>query len=422
MERIEFDAGHIGLYRLTNASLHQFCIGIVIKAGSMYETREENGYAHLYEHMVFRNLKKHFGDGFYTLLARHGVEVDATTYTHCILFQISGIKEGFSFACEILSQMFGDLTVTAQEFHTEKCRVKAEIGEKEERTTLAYRCKQAIWEGTSLCRTVHGYCRNIDRASILSLNRYKNGILSEGNVFAVLTGNADEKDAELLRDALARIPLSDGEIKTNDAPVPAGFGRRPRMIHTHNAYYTNVFLSFDNADALPDKYKADLMSYVLFYGYDSMVSQALSENNPLIYSYDSWNVRYSNIGIFTLEYEVGSKNLEASLTLLAECFRAIREGRFDFETNLQKALTDYTFSFDNAFSKCTDIALNLVLFRGDHEALNREPEKLKSVTKEDIMRLAEKTFVKERMALGVQGNKRALDRNTERFLQCFDEM
>ena len=152
METIEFDAGNIGLYRLTNPYLHQFCICVAVRAGCMYESREENGYAHLYEHMVFRNLKRHFGDGFYTLLAKHGIDINATTYPDSILFYVSGIKEGFAFACEILTHLFDDIAIAARDFRAEKQRIKAEIREEEERKTLFYRCKQAIWNNTPLTR------------------------------------------------------------------------------------------------------------------------------------------------------------------------------------------------------------------------------------------------------------------------------
>ena len=422
MESIEFTPGNIGLYRLTNRALHQFCVAIVIKAGCMYEDRAQNGYAHLYEHMVFRNLKKRFGDDFYTLLARHGIDINATTYPNCIIFRISGIKEGFPFACELLLHLFDDISIPAEDLRKEKQRIKAEIREKEERKTLWFHCMQTIWANTGLTRTVHGYCANVDRASLSSINRYKNGIVTEGNMFAVLTGNADETDEALLRETLGKIGLSKGEIKTNLAPQPADFLRRNNKLITQNAYYTRVLLAFDNGNSLPDKYEADLLSYVLFYGYDSLVSQALSEDHPLIYSYDCWNSRYSNIGLFTLEYEVGSKDLEASLSLLAECFRRVKEGRFDFETNLQKAITDLTLSLDNAYGKGEEIALNLLLFREDPEAVNREREALQRVAKADIMRLAEKIFVTDRMVLGVTGDKRALDRTADTLLQCFEPM
>lgn len=422
MESIEYIPGNIGLYRLTNAALHKFCIDVLVKAGCMYEEKAQNGYAHLYEHMVFRHLQNRYGGAFYTLLARNGIDLNATTYPDCIIFKISGVKEGFSFACELLSHLFDDILIATEEFRKEKQRIKAEIREDEERTTLRFRCEQAIWAGTGLARTVHGYCANIDRASLSSVNRYKNEIVSEGNVFAVLTGSADEYDEALLTETLGKISLSKGEIKTNRTPLPADFLRRPCTLITQNDYYTKVFLSFDNGDPLTDKYRADLLSYVLAYGYDSLVSQALSENNPLIYDYDFWNSRFSNAGIFTLEYEVEPKNLEASLSLLTKCFQAIKTGRFDFETNRKKAITGYLLSLDNAYTKCGEIAMNLLLWDGDLDAVNSELQALRSIKKEEIMQLAQKVFVKDRMVLGVKGCKRKLDANADRLLRIFDEM
>lgn len=48
------------IYSLTNHDLHSFCLSLYIRAGSIFEDMTENGISHLFEHMVFRNLKNKY--------------------------------------------------------------------------------------------------------------------------------------------------------------------------------------------------------------------------------------------------------------------------------------------------------------------------------------------------------------------------
>ena len=50
----------IELYSLTNSALKSFCLSLYIKAGSIFEKESENGISHLFEHIVFRNIKNKY--------------------------------------------------------------------------------------------------------------------------------------------------------------------------------------------------------------------------------------------------------------------------------------------------------------------------------------------------------------------------
>ena len=54
----EYASNGIKVYSCTNEHLHTFSICCYIKAGLLYEDKSEQGITHLFEHMVFRNLKR----------------------------------------------------------------------------------------------------------------------------------------------------------------------------------------------------------------------------------------------------------------------------------------------------------------------------------------------------------------------------
>ena len=145
-------ANGIRVFGEMNAHLHGFCIGIYILGGSMYEGPQDNGITHLFEHCVFRNLKKRYDRDFYELLTRHGLSFNATTYKEFVSFEISGLPAGLPFAAELLERIFLPFDLSAEEYRTEKQRIKAEIREESEPTTLSYLLNQKAWNGTTLER------------------------------------------------------------------------------------------------------------------------------------------------------------------------------------------------------------------------------------------------------------------------------
>ena len=57
MKEQMYSVNGIELYSLTNSALKSFCLSLYIRAGSIFEKESENGISHLFEHIVFRNLK-----------------------------------------------------------------------------------------------------------------------------------------------------------------------------------------------------------------------------------------------------------------------------------------------------------------------------------------------------------------------------
>ena len=86
----------LGVY--TNTCFNTFCIGVIVRAGSMFENNNCNGISHLLEHVIFRNLKEQYKENFYELLALNGIDIDACTYKEFLYFSIGGPSYSFEFA------------------------------------------------------------------------------------------------------------------------------------------------------------------------------------------------------------------------------------------------------------------------------------------------------------------------------------
>ena len=74
----------VSIFHDKNIRLHSFCLCLYVKAGSMYESKKNNGISHFLEHIVFRNIHYKMNGTLYQTLDRLGLEFNATTYLSLI--------------------------------------------------------------------------------------------------------------------------------------------------------------------------------------------------------------------------------------------------------------------------------------------------------------------------------------------------
>lgn len=422
MFNLKLTKGNIDIYSLPNPALQSFCIGVCIKAGCLYETPETNGYAHLFEHIVFRNVKKQMGSDFYNLLAKNSIEFYASTYQELIIFKIHGLLSGFDFACKILEIIFNDIDISTAELNAEKARIKAEMREEDERDKLSYLCKKEVWKNTNLEQLVFGYCKNIDSASVKRLNEFKRNIVSKNNVFIVMTGNVTENDISSVKRITDKLTLDISEAKDNSVVLPDGFLNRKSRIILKNSYWTRVYFSFDHRCKEKDLRILNLIYEALFTGDSAIIYQNLSENNPYIYSFDYHNERYRNAGTLTLDFDVDERNLLPSIEKAVECFNMIKQGNFDFDLCLKKFETAWLLDLDNSYNLCTNLSFELLYHNESVRSINNDIEYHHKLSKEEITKYAKKLFITDNLVFGVKGNKYKISKKTEAIKEILNKL
>ena len=56
MEKCYVTSNNVNIYKYPGDHVHSFSLSMYVKAGSMYETSEDNGISHFIEHIVIRNI------------------------------------------------------------------------------------------------------------------------------------------------------------------------------------------------------------------------------------------------------------------------------------------------------------------------------------------------------------------------------
>ena len=102
-------------------------VGLWIGAGSMYETREENGLSHFVEHMLFKSTENRTTKEIAVEMDAIGGQVNAFTSKECTCYYAKVIAEHLPRATELLADLLLHAKMDPEEFEKERGVILEEI-------------------------------------------------------------------------------------------------------------------------------------------------------------------------------------------------------------------------------------------------------------------------------------------------------
>ncbi len=310
MEKMLLTKNGVSVYSYQNKGIHSFCIGLYVKGGCLYEDDERNGITHFFEHISFKNLNNTIGMELSDYLDMHSLDINGCTYKEFVQFKISGASKNFKKAADVIAAVLSPVNVTKNDIECERKRIKAEIRESSERTSLDYFTNNIVWAKTPLKNTICGKMSNLDRINLKELSEFQKEFFSSDNFFFYVTGNFSQSDIDYLSECILKYHISEGvPKKKNAALIPCDFCNRKNNIHIKNSDYTYLRFSFDVNISEHSPEVLDLLFDVLFYGEKSVIYKELSDDKGFIYSFDWAFEQYANAGVLYFEFEVRKNKL-----------------------------------------------------------------------------------------------------------------
>lgn len=422
MEKRFLTANGVKVYSYTNETLHSFCCSLYVKAGPLYESADENGMSHLVEHITIRNINAVMGGNLYRELDRLGLKLNACTYSELMQITLTGSPETADKAFEIFAMIFSELALTADEIALERGRIKAEIREDDDKSTLDYFTNRIVWEGTPLERTITGTRSVIDKASRKRISEEKYKLLSADNVFVYLTGCVSDSGISKLIGEIEKYSISGKPLlRDNTAVVPKNMFDRDGKIAVKSADNTIVRISFDVNTANVQGAALMLLYDILFEGDSCKIYQELSEKTGLIYSYTPYLERYKNVGCLYFLYEVAPAKLYDTISIVADVIKSVKEGITD---ELSYVTAPYTKNRAMLLDNPDDLNWNMAYeahFLGrDYYSVDDSIKEYSKVTPDDITRTAKAVFNKKNMTVTLKGRKKSI--NTEKIKDILAEI
>lgn len=398
------------VYGYKNPRVNSFYISLFVRSGSMYEDEGRRGMTHFLEHALIRNVNIVMSGKMYSLLDKNGIEFNASTYSEMVQFYITGSSGKLPLASELLLKLFSPISLTSEDMRAERDRIRAEIRESDDKTSLSTFSSSIVHEGSSLSHSILGSLSDVSRISASRLEAYRKEVFTAENVFIYVTGNYEQAHMDALLDALGEVPLPHGVKRENLAPVSQKFGKREPKVYIKNADYTMLRFTFDMDMSRLLFGVDDLIYDILLGGYSSRFFTELSEKRGLVYDLSGAVEKYRNIGSFFFTFEVKGGSVYEALELVLDILSELKASLISEDECMKAGYTDngailaddvretnFTFAYDNH------------ILGAGYSSIEERSALYSAITPEDIREAARVIFRPENLTLTMKGNKKKLD-------------
>lgn len=181
-------------------SVMSVSVGILVGAGSVLESAENNGISHFIEHMTFKGTDKMSAFEISEAFDEIGSSVNAFTSKEMTCYYVKSTVPALERSFEVLSDMFLKSIYSPEEIEKEKGVVVEEINMCED--TPEDVCfdglSAAFFGNEGMGRTILGTAENVRSFDRSFIESYRNDYYNADNIVISFSGNVDEKIAENL--------------------------------------------------------------------------------------------------------------------------------------------------------------------------------------------------------------------------------
>lgn len=384
---------------------------IVVRTGSRNEIEEgKTGFAHFFEHMMFRGTERYPKEKYAESLKLTGASANANTSLDRTVYHMTGASSKLDTMFNLEADRFMNLAYSIQGFKTEAGAVKGEYTKNSANpyTKLNEMVQNTAFDQHTYKHTTMGFFKDIvDMPNQYDYSReFFNRYYRPEYCTIIVVGDAQPGQIE----SLARKYFGNWQKGTYVSTVPTEPEQKEtRYTHLQKAGFP-PYLSLNYKGPAYDPNSNEMCAL------DLMLTAYFGDNSDL---YDQLVIKDQVVrslgGDATLTRDPFLISIEASL-ISADQMGMIKQ---KIDSTLEKAkssplsakvLADVKANFINSMKMRLDnptaIAQTLSMFTwvtGDPESINKYYEKYQSVTAADIMNVSKKYFTNERLTIGTIG-------------------
>jgi zinc protease len=370
--------------------------------GSKNERPGRTGFAHLFEHMMFKGSKNVEPEGHPSYISSVGGQSNAYTTEDATVFWETVPSQYLPLVLWLEADRLGSLRIEPSVFKTEREVVKEERRMRVENQPYG-RLQEII---SDQAFSVHPYkhpvigsMKDLEAASIEDVRDFFHTYYVPNNATAVLVGDFDTKEAMGLVDQyLGRVPKSDKPVP-RDIPLEPPQTKEYRVTLHEACPLPAVVVAYHiTYDGDPDSYPLHVASKILSDGQSSRIYRRLVyEKGIALAAFGGGNlIEDPNLFFAVAIVQPGHTPDEAADALIAELDRLRNEPITGQE--LQQAKNqfarDYILGRETVKDKA-EVLGHAAVIHDDLQTADGEFEIFQNLTTADVQRVARKYFTPE---------------------------
>ncbi|MBI3418654.1 MAG: insulinase family protein [Proteobacteria bacterium] len=363
-------------------------LGLWVGVGTRHEEAEDNGVAHLVEHMLFKGTTRRSAFDISAQMENVGGHLNAYTTREATAYHAQVLKSDVPLAADILCDMMQNATLDEKELDRERGVIIQEIGQSMDQPedVLFDLVQKKAWGEAGLGRPVLGSPEIIGKIPRARLQHYMaNHYAAPQMIFAAAGALDHAAIVKLAEDNLSRLAL-----KPLTQPDPASFSggdvREERDIEQLHALIAFKGLSW----ADDDYYALCVLSTLLGGGMSSRLFQEVREKRGLVYSIYSYVSAFGDGGMFGIYAGTDPMKIQELLPLVAGELRGVTKNVTEEELSRAKAQlrASLFMAQESSMARAERLASNLLMYErivGHGEIV----AKIEAASADDMKRLAQ---------------------------------
>ncbi len=379
---------------------------IMTEVGSRYEDEKQNGLSHFLEHMCFKGTENRTSTQISTELDAMGAHFNAFTFTSGTAYYAKTHHSHLEKTVEILSDMYLHSNFPEEELNKERGVIIEEINMYED---LPQRKVQEVFDKVMygnhpLGRPIIGPKENIRNFTRQDFLDYRKKYYNGKATIVVVAGNFDTKKIKkLIEKHLAK--LDSGKI-WKPKPAPAKLPAPAMIAIPKKTDQSHLVLGFKTFGVKSPKRKVmRVLSCILGGGMSSRLFTKMREQLGICYYIRSGADYLSDTGNLTISSGVGNGRLhEAVLGILDEVkkMRDAKVSKAELDKAKQMIISSVAMGMETS-EQNAEFYVEQELYHEDIVTPEKVIKEIKSVTAEQIQKLAKEVFKKDNLYFAVIG-------------------
>ena len=372
-----------------------YAIAVSYAVGSKDERQGRTGFAHLFEHMMFKGSEKVGAGEHFFLVFNYGGSMNGTTNTDRTVYYEILPKNQLDLGLFLESDRMRSLAITKENLDNQRQAVKEERRLSLDNQPYGYsndRLNELTYDNFAYHHSVIGSMQDLDAASVEDVQAFFRTYYAPNNAALAIVGDIDAGDT------LAKIQKYFGSIPRQEAPKPVDLtepemkGERHEAMEDKLARLSQVSMNYKIPSATSDDAPAlSALASILGGGETSRLYQKLVKEKEVCSAVNAGSAERLGPGALRVTCTVRQgKTMQEAESLISEEISRIIAAPVT-EQELARVKTSARRSAvsvrESALNRAVTIANDASVYN-DPNRINTQPEKLMAVSAADVQRAA----------------------------------
>jgi len=296
--------------------VHSVSIGIWVKTGSRFETREQQGISHFIEHMLFKGTPRHTAVDIARRIDSVGGFINAFTGKEYTCFYVKILKQHLPLAIDLLTDIFFNSLFSPDDVEKERSVIMQEIHMIKD-TPDDY--IQDLFNESYFSDHPLGYPIQGDAATIASLDRerlvsfFNSEYLQPQRIIIAAAGDLTHE--QVLKELQGTF---NGIVPAQEQPAGDSFAPQQRAVfHYRKLEQVHVCMGTTGLSQLdPLRYALYVLNTLFGGSMSSRLFQEIREQQGLAYSVYSFVSSYADTGVFGIYMGVKKELAQQAIAIV----------------------------------------------------------------------------------------------------------